>query len=143
MKMYELLYTSVSPKGLSDSELADILQTARLFNSRIGVTGMLVYYDHENLQLLEGEEKSVKSLFEKIRSDERHTSVEVFHQGNIDQRSFTSWAMAFQKLNNHFSGVDASSFEELRKGISPRSMVKSSPNRGKQFLLSLLDSYLS
>ena len=82
--MFELLYTSLSPTGLTDAELAELLESARLKNKELGITGMLIYYNREIMQILEGEEEVVKALFKTISEDVRHTSANVFYQGDID-----------------------------------------------------------
>lgn len=77
--MFELLYTSVAPAGLSHRELTEILQQARENNRRLGISGMLLYHNREIMQLLEGEEAVVKDLFQSIAQDDRHTRVEAFY----------------------------------------------------------------
>jgi len=52
--MYELLYSSVSAAGLSQVQLEDILQAARIKNAKLNVTGMLLYHNREIMQILEG-----------------------------------------------------------------------------------------
>lgn len=76
--MFELLYTSLSPVELSEDELTDILEKARIKNNKLGVTGMLIYHDREIMQILEGDKSTVLNLFQTIFEDTRHTSVDVF-----------------------------------------------------------------
>ena len=45
--MFELLYTSLSPTGLTDAELVELLESARLKNKELGITGMLIYYNRK------------------------------------------------------------------------------------------------
>lgn len=99
--LFELLYTSIAPAGLSDTELLSILEKARAKNQALDITGMLVYHNREIMQILEGEELKVRGLFQTIFQDERHTSVEVFYQGNIDHRAFSEWSMAFKLLDEN------------------------------------------
>ncbi len=134
--MFELLYTSVSPAGLDESELEEILAVARKNNHALGVTGMMVYHEREIMQILEGEERAVKDLFAKISHDERHTSVNVFYQGPIDERAFHRWEMAFKAL-------DGELIEEVRAGScsdgdeSLTHLAARAPNQGKQIFMSL------
>ncbi|WDE04251.1 BLUF domain-containing protein [Thalassomonas viridans] len=138
--MFELLYTSVAPQGFSESELMVLLQTTRLKNKSIGVTGMLVYHDREFIQLLEGEEDIVKDLYQTIARDSRHTNVEVFYQGEIENRAFGDWSMAFKRLDENSLKAVIPGYESFERSISPVSMLKTSPNRGKQTFLSLRDT---
>ncbi|WOT06907.1 BLUF domain-containing protein [Shewanella youngdeokensis] len=139
--MFELLYTSVSPKGLSDSDLKDILEKARAKNLQFGVTGMMVYHDREIMQILEGDKKEVQALFQTIFEDDRHTSVEVFYQGDIKNRAFSEWSMAFKALDKNMIQTITEGYEGFDKNISPISMMKDSPNRGKKTFISLRDIF--
>lgn len=141
--MFELLYMSVSPNELSEAELNNILDGSRLNNKNNGVTGMLVYHNREIMQLLEGEEATVKALFKSICMDSRHTGIDVFYEGNIKNRAFGQWSMAFKYLDNEHIDALTPGFEALIKGQSPINMVKDNPNRGKKTFLSLRDNFLS
>ncbi|MCG9964304.1 BLUF domain-containing protein [Shewanella cutis] len=138
--LFELLYTSIAPAGLSDTELLSILEKARAKNRALDITGMLVYHNREIMQILEGEELKVRGLFQTIFRDERHTSVEVFYQGNIDHRAFSEWSMAFKLLDENTVKKMLIGYENFNPAKSPISMIASSPNRGKKTFLKLRDS---
>lgn len=135
--MFELLYTSVSPAGLSESELTNILDNARLKNHILGITGMLVYHNREIMQILEGEESKVKELYQIIVEDNRHTKAEVLYEGNIEHKAFTGWSMAFKFFDEELIKEFTAGYEELTPESSPISMMKGSPNRGKRAFVSL------
>lgn len=138
--MFELLYTSVSPKSLSEPDLFEILDKARLKNKSLGITGMLIYHDREIIQILEGEKNTVKELFQTIFEDRRHTSVDIFYQGEVESRSFTDWSMAFKSLDEGMVEEISAGYEGFNKEISPIGIIKESPNRGKKIFISLRDS---
>jgi hypothetical protein len=138
--MYELLYLSVSPRGLSESELEEILCAARLKNKRLGITGMLLYHDREIMQILEGDEDVVKELYKTIATDQRHSSVAILYQGGIENRSFSQWSMAFKLLDQDSVKELAAGFEEYDLEKTPLSMISDSPNRGKRTFLRLRDT---
>lgn len=138
--MYELLYTSVSAKGLNAKMLAEIQHVSKLNNQLKEITGMLVYYDREIMQLLEGEESDVKALYEKIRKDERHTLIHVFYQGNISERAFGNWSMEAVALNAEQVRRHILNDQEMQKQTPLNNMIKENPNRGKKTFLSLRDS---
>ena len=139
--MFELLYTSVSPKGMSESNLKDMLVRARLKNQKLGITGMMLYHDREILQILEGEKSIVQEMFQTISEDIRHTSVEVFYQGEIENRAFSDWSMAFKSIDKSMINTITAGYEGFNKEISPIRMIKDSPNRGKRTFISLRDSF--
>lgn len=136
--MFELLYTSISSYPLSEIELADILEQAQLKNKQLNITGMLAYHDREIIQILEGEEASVKSLFNSIAKDTRHMSVDVFYQGSISNRSFSKWSMTFSILDKNMIHSITENYKGVAREKSPIKMLKNSSNRGKKMFLSLL-----
>lgn len=102
--MITLIYGSTATHQMSEAELLDILKVARTNNEKLNITGMLVYHDGNFLQVLEGEEKVVTSLFEKICQDPRHQSVMVFIKYSITERQFGEWEMGFVDVEQ--IGVD-------------------------------------
>jgi len=57
------------------AQLAALVERARIRNTGLNITGILLSNGHEVLQILEGAEESVVKLFNKIREDKRHTGV--------------------------------------------------------------------
>ncbi len=137
--MFELLYTSVSPKGLSESELLRILESSRSRNEKLDVTGMLVYHNREIMQILEGHKSVVQTLFSNIAEDQRHTSVSVFYEGEIEQRAFSQWSMAFTAVDKQALNGLVGDYEAFAQGHSPANLIENNPNLGKQMFLSLRD----
>ena len=139
--MFELIYTSVSPEGLTENGLLEIQLEAQKHNTSIGVTGMLVYYDREIMQILEGDQETVETLYESICHDERHTLVEVFYSGEIKQRAFSDWSMEVVVLDE--GKVKRYLYNDRELGIENplHNIMKTNPNRGKKTFLSLRDTY--
>ena len=52
------------------------------------------------MQVLEGPDEAVNSLYEKIKSDPRHKDVSIISREQISARQFSAWEMAFQNLDN-------------------------------------------
>lgn len=98
--MLSLIYVSTSVRLLSDDELLGILQQSRENNLTREVTGLLLYKGGNFMQVLEGEETIVNTLYEKIKTDPRHTDVSIISREKIQARQFHAWEMAFQNLDN-------------------------------------------
>lgn len=139
--MFELLYTSVVPAGLSDNALVELLHKARTKNKQLNITGMLIYHDREIMQLLEGDKENVEALYRTICEDKRHTSLDVLYQGDIEHRSFSDWSMAFKRLDEEVISDITAGYEGFDKNISPINMIKHSPNRGKKTFIDLRDTF--
>lgn len=100
MKLYRLVYFSSSPKPLSADALRDILQKARQSNEKTGITGMLLYKDGNFIQLLEGDEASVRETFKRIEADPRHRNIVVVFEEAVDQRIFSGWSMGCREVDD-------------------------------------------
>lgn len=98
--MLLLVYVSSAVKPFSTSELAELLAKAREKNTRLGITGMLLYQDGNFMQALEGEEDAVRQLYNTINRDVRHHGTIVLLEEQINKRQFSDWSMGFRNLND-------------------------------------------
>ena len=94
--VFRLIYRSHSRIGEAarTTELGSIFTTARTNNQRLGVTGALVITEDAFAQVLEGEEATVRGLYESLSQDPRHDSVALLGEETVDGRTFGRWAMA-------------------------------------------------
>ena len=69
--MRQLLYVSNPTSELTPSALDKILTASRANNALLGVTGLLLHIDGGFLQMLEGEEIAVRTLYTRIAADRR------------------------------------------------------------------------
>jgi len=98
--MFGLVYVSSAAGQFSKTELIDLLEKSRKNNAALNVTGILLYRDGNIMQVLEGEEETVWSLFGKIERDPRHSGVLILTKGRTEQRQFPDWSMAFRDLDS-------------------------------------------
>lgn len=96
--VYQLLYASAASPSLNGSEMLKILEHSREANAQRDVTGVLLYCEGSIIQLLEGEETTVESLFETISADKRHDSVQRLYNDTNAQRQFPDWTMGYEEL---------------------------------------------
>lgn len=110
--MFYMIYVSQAKKPMDAAELELLLSGSRSWNTERGLTGLLIYrYSSVGnsghfIQMLEGDEREVQTLYEKIRRDKRHHTVLQLSVGNIENRMFDEWAMGFKN-------VDEALFAEL------------------------------
>lgn len=107
--MYELIYRSVAAKNISDTNIENILFTARKFNLENNITGCLLFHNNEFIQILEGDKKTVKELYSRIEKDTRHEFVRTLAENPKSKRLFNGWGMAYNKL----SDTDINNIEKL------------------------------
>lgn len=97
--MFSLVYVSSAIRLFSQSELVALLAKSQENNAKLGITGLLLYKDGNFMQVLEGEEKALRTLHAKISHDPRHQGLLTLLQGPLAARQFPDWSMGFRDLN--------------------------------------------
>lgn len=110
--MHRLTYVSTAHKAVSSIDLQDILEAAIRNNERDGVTGMLLYNGANFMQVLEGPEEAINTVYNRICSDKRHGHVVTVLRESGTRRSFDDNPMTLKTVESHY-------------GKLPNGMVKS------------------
>ena len=97
---YELIYVSEATSQVSSADIVDILERSRINNAAKDITGFLVFYGNEFMQILEGSEEDIKQLYGVIEQDKRHFNSRVVWEGEMPKRKFSSWDMGFKELSD-------------------------------------------
>lgn len=98
--MIELVYVSRAQKRFTTDELKDMLSAFRKNNESLDISGLLLYDGFGTfIQMLEGSAASVKSLYNKISQDDRHSRINLLGDTSISSRSFPDWQMGFRNLH--------------------------------------------
>lgn len=98
--LYEVLYVSTLAPDQPLSVVAEIAGRARHVNAELDVTGLLIFDGQRFCQQLEGPQKAVLKLIERIRNDPRHVNVEVLHHGPLAGRRFHQFSLAFSTVED-------------------------------------------
>lgn len=93
MDIFHLLYVSNATSPLKQEEINHLLSKSSKNNKNVGVTGMLIYRMGFFIQLLEGEESSVRALYTKIEKDSRHRDSSIVLEFTDNARLFPQWYM--------------------------------------------------
>jgi hypothetical protein len=112
MQLTSVTYTSLARLDLQPTDLEDIHRTARDQNALDGITGLLVFNGTHFLQIIEGSEKGIDDLVERLRRDPRHTGFEIRDRRKVDVRSFPEWSMELVRVK--------ASYFEARETIADR-----------------------
>jgi hypothetical protein len=128
---YQLCYASTATREMPRQALFDLLTEARRYNTKAGITGLLLYQNGQFLQVLEGEADPVRALFKRICNDKRHTRIALLFEELVSERQYPDWSMGFQALDGsewmEFPNEDGSS-KDLRT-------MAESMGRAKELLL--------
>lgn len=110
--MHYMIYVSQAKKPMDADELEQLLSLSRRWNTAKDLTGLLIYRYSINaesghfIQMLEGDEREVRTLFEKIKRDKRHHTILPLSDGVIESRMFSEWAMGFKNVDDAlFAGL--------------------------------------
>ncbi len=102
--VFRLMYRSrdrVSPEDRRE-EFGDIFSQARSDNQKRKITGALLLSGEWFVQVLEGDEAAVRSLYTDIERDPRHTDVELLSAERVPERLFARWSMAEVELDDSY-----------------------------------------
>ena len=95
----QLIYVSTPEKSFSEEELDNLLTEARKTNQELEITGILLYTGSNFFQVLEGKESDIGFVFEKIKSNPKHSDIVVILKEAISKRSFEEWNMAYTRVS--------------------------------------------
>ena len=98
--LHEVLYVSTIAMHAPISVVGDIAVQSRAANQRIDVTGLLIFDGMRFCQQLEGAQKDVLKLMERICQDRRHTHVEIVHLGPLAQRRFRQFNLGYATVED-------------------------------------------
>lgn len=98
--LFSLIYASSAVELFSTSDLVSLLETCHRNNTAAGVTGMLLYKSGNFMQVLEGEEETVRRIHAKIEHDPRHRNLLTLTEHMIPERQFDQWSMGFRNLSD-------------------------------------------
>ncbi len=122
MSTTQLIYASaIEPSGFDSqrplrTQLDLMLDKARRRNSEVGVTGILLYSGGHFLQVLEGHQRVLATLFDRIASDPRHKNVIQLGWIQTTERLFGKWYMGLLNLDEQ-ADLDPQLFENFRKRL--------------------------
>ena len=93
--LIELSYLSEAVSDMSFLGLMRLLESARVYNQKHGVTGILFYDNQQFGQIIEGDRASIMKVWKRIQEDDRHHRIELLEIREITERSFPEWLMRF------------------------------------------------
>ncbi|SPO43039.1 uncharacterized protein PSANT_00723 [Moesziomyces antarcticus] len=122
--LIQTVYTSSArSRHMSTDEVKSILRASRTNNSRLGITGLLLYRDGTFAQFLEGPAEAVDALYDSIERDPRHHGVIRVLRQSVTKRDFKQWSMAFRDLDMIRHRSPSAGSDEVGHEISPEDQV--------------------
>jgi hypothetical protein len=93
MGLTRIVYLSEAAKLLSHSKLQAMVDEYSKRNHAQGISGLLLHSGGNFMQVLEGEEMVISTLYAKIAKDPRHKNVRTLLHRATDRRLFEDWGM--------------------------------------------------
>lgn len=124
-----LTYISTATRLFLDPEMDQLLATSRAKNTRLDITGLLLYRPHGFIQTIEGPETAVLALLDTIKADHRHKNLTVIIYDKIETRDFENWSMGFYRISDHPDG-----FNDFLTNNELAERFHRSPKRSHQLL---------
>lgn len=94
-----LVYASAESMQMTPDKLQEILKVSREKNAKIGITGILLYSKGSFLQVLEGKENRINSLYKKILQDKRHEKIVKIATFQSNEKIFSDWSMGYAEIS--------------------------------------------
>ena len=110
--IYRLIYKSKASPSVTDADFRTIAMFSSLWNKRHNISGLLLHYNGQIMQVLEGPEDEVKNLYARIERDQRHHDVTVVMSRACEKPYFEEWSMGFRPME---SAEQMDAFFELTK----------------------------
>jgi Sensors of blue-light using FAD len=92
-----IVYCSEMTQVFDERMLEQLLSSARAFNVKVSVTGVLLHRDGQFFQYFEGSPDGVAEVYRRIQANPDHRSIIKLHDGDIESREFPQWDMALVK----------------------------------------------
>lgn len=93
--LLRILYSSKTHDRLPENDLTKLLSQSRKNNQLVNVNGILCYSHTDFIQVLEGPENVVLSLYQKILTDERHHECKLLNICLSNKYIFNNWSMGY------------------------------------------------
>lgn len=93
-----IVYFSRAVEPFDEAAIEAILQESYQNNTRLGITGVLLYVRGSVIQVLEGQQTTIEALYRRIEQDRRHTEVDQVLSRPIMHRLFGRWSMGYETL---------------------------------------------
>jgi len=96
-----LLYISRMKKEYTKEDLKDMLNLFRENNKKYNISGLMLYYDENIIQYIEGDKKDIYILYNNIMNDIKHYNITKVIDESITRRNFVDWDMGFKEIDKN------------------------------------------
>lgn len=120
---YAISYISTANLELRDHTISDIMDRTNEFNKSHDITGILLYNERSFFQLIEGEKKIIKDLYEKITEDPRHHDIIKFLEKPVSRLPFDGYMTDFITDTKRFNEAKLKNYLHYIEVLNPESQI--------------------
>lgn len=99
MSLKFVSYMSSQSRIMSKKSIEDFLFQVRDKNKRLAITGILLLIQGKFVQYIEGPAEEIDKVYNSISRDSRHTDMILLDSGNLSERQFKNWSMAYKVVD--------------------------------------------
>lgn len=93
-------YMSSQSRIMSKKSIEEFLFQIREKNKHLTITGILLLIQGKFVQYIEGPAEEIDKVYESISKDRRHTDMILLDSGDLEQRQFNDWSMAYKEVTD-------------------------------------------
>lgn len=125
MSIRQVVYVSSGCREYTGAELDEIAATGSRNNAAAAVTGILLYYYGNFMQLIEGAPEAVEKTFRRISDDNRHTGILKLHDSLVEERWFPDHSLGFRAVADNEMTSFPDLFEKRDDGwnVNPQAQI--------------------
>lgn len=98
--LYTICYVSKGAPGLQEKDIEELFHYTSTANNKNAVSGILLYSLGNFFQVLEGNEKHLLQLYQKIKEDPRHLEIYEVYNKPTHRPVFENYKSTFDIVKN-------------------------------------------
>lgn len=85
---------------MSKKSIEEFLFQVRDKNKHMAITGILLLIQGKFVQYIEGPAEEIDKVYNSISKDKRHTDMILLDSGDLKERQFKDWSMAYKEVSD-------------------------------------------
>lgn len=100
MSLKFVSYMSSQSRIMPKKSIEEFLFHVREKNKQLTITGVLLLIQGKFIQYIEGPAEEIDKVYKSISNDSRHTDLILLDSGNLKERQFNNWSMAYKEVSD-------------------------------------------
>lgn len=100
MSLKFVSYMSSQSRIMPKKSIEEFLFHVREKNKQLTITGVLLLIQGKFIQYIEGPAEEIDKVYKSISKDHRHTDLILLDSGNLKERQFNDWSMAYKEVSD-------------------------------------------